>query len=368
MSRATRAQLMSRCLALTAIAWCTATLVATPAESGTAGHARAEAKVPHWKVWLCRPGQRLDYCNADLEVTLVNADGSRQTAMESNLTERPIDCFYAYPTVSGANANLTIDQPEKQVAVIQASRFGQVCRVFAPLYRQGGDGQAYHDLAAAWHDYLAHYNHGRGVVLVGHSQGSFVLADLIRAEIERAPSVRKRLVSAILLGGNITVRKGSDTGGSFRRLPACRAKKQSGCVVAYSTWGRTPPKDASFERVANGRQQVLCVNPAAPAGGRAPITPVFPWFAPQGIITSPLVPQVETLWVGFPDLYTARCVRNGSRAWLLVESVARPADPREFVREIAGPSWGLHVADMNIALHELVDLVRAQGKTWAASR
>ena len=32
----------------------------------------------------------------------------------------------------------------------------------------------YRDIRAAWHDYLAHYNDGRGVVLLGHSQGSYL--------------------------------------------------------------------------------------------------------------------------------------------------------------------------------------------------
>ena len=51
----------------------------------------------------------------------------------------PIDCFYVYPTVSeqeGPNANLEIEPQEKQIAIDQASRFSQSCRVFAPMYRQ----------------------------------------------------------------------------------------------------------------------------------------------------------------------------------------------------------------------------------------
>ena len=37
----------------------------------------------------------------------------------------------------------------------------------------------YDDVVDAWNYYLAHENHGRGVVLVGHSQGSGVLTGLI---------------------------------------------------------------------------------------------------------------------------------------------------------------------------------------------
>ncbi len=37
--------------------------------------------------------------------------------------------------------------------------------------RHGGD----RDVKAAWNDYLARDNKGRGVVLIGHSQGSLIL-------------------------------------------------------------------------------------------------------------------------------------------------------------------------------------------------
>ena len=36
----------------------------------------------------------------------------------------------------GPNADLTIEPQETQIAIDQASRFSQVCRVFAPMYKQ----------------------------------------------------------------------------------------------------------------------------------------------------------------------------------------------------------------------------------------
>ena len=44
-----------------------------------------------------------------------------------------------YPTVSGqptGNANLQIDPEENSIALYQAARYSQYCRVFAPMYRQ----------------------------------------------------------------------------------------------------------------------------------------------------------------------------------------------------------------------------------------
>src|SRR5919198_314336 len=100
-----------------------------------------------------------------------------------------IDCFYVYPTVSDqkqAVATRAIDPQERSIALYQAARYSRVCRVFAPMYRQltlQGIAQprrslvgaaAYADVAQAWRTYLKHDNRGRGIVLIGHSQGTFV--------------------------------------------------------------------------------------------------------------------------------------------------------------------------------------------------
>ena len=156
---------------------------------------------------------------------------------------QPVDCFYLYPSIPGNTTNMKIDETEKRVAIIQAARFGQACRVFAPMYRQSPNETAYADSLAAWRDYLAHYNKGRGFVLIGHSQGAYILQRLISEQIEGSPALRKLLVSAILLGSSVTVKKGSDTGGTFRRHPGLpQGGRRRGCVVAYSSWDRTPPK------------------------------------------------------------------------------------------------------------------------------
>ena len=98
----------------------------------------------------------------------------------------------------------------------------------------------------AWRDYLANHNRGRGVVLIGHSQGTFHLRKLIAEEIEPKPAESARLISGLLIGGNVLVKKGSTTGGDFQRTPACTGSTQTGCVVAYSTYNRTPPDNTRF--------------------------------------------------------------------------------------------------------------------------
>src|SRR5262245_22336862 len=183
------------------------------------------------ETWLCRPGLTEDLCAIDLTTTVVTADGKLTREAFSANPKAPIDCFYVYPTISldaGGNSDMTIGAEERAVIRAQFARFGSVCRTFAPLYRQvtltalraatagkpmaSDRALAYNDVADAWRFYLEHDNGGRGVVLVGHSQGSGVLMQLIREEIDGEP-VQARVLSALLMGANVAVPRGQDVGG-----------------------------------------------------------------------------------------------------------------------------------------------------------
>src|SRR5579864_7353756 len=89
------------------------------------------------------------------------------------------------------------------------------------------------DVRDAWRYYLEHDNKGRGFVLIGHLQGSFVLAELIRQEIDGKP-VQSRLVSAMLLGTTVAVPRGKDVGGSFEHIPLSHSAVATGCVITYA--------------------------------------------------------------------------------------------------------------------------------------
>ena len=223
--------------------------------------------------WLCKPGMKGDPCTPSLRTTVFSNTGSKLRVENVKAAKAPkIDCFYVYPTVSdqpGQNANLTVDPVERSIALYQAARYSQVCRVFAPMYRQGTIGGlggggiaaaykiAYADVLAAWKDYLAHFNHGRPFVLIGHSQGTFHLRKLLSQQIDPKPALRKRLISAILLGGNVLVKKGKDVGGDFKHVPACRSDTQLGCVVAFSSFDQVPPADSKFGRRNGGAPGAL---------------------------------------------------------------------------------------------------------------
>ncbi len=112
---------------------------------------------------------------------------------------------------------------EHNVVRAQFARFGSQCKQYAPLYRQitlkalraatAGGGVvpdrklAYDDVLAAWNYYLKNDNKGRGVVLIGHSQGSGMLTQLIKSEIDGKP-IQSQVISALLLGTNIARAQG----------------------------------------------------------------------------------------------------------------------------------------------------------------
>jgi hypothetical protein len=343
-------------------------------------------------VWLCRPGIAANPCTANLRTTVVAADGSTSIQPARPAANPAFDCFYAYPTVSTQptqNSNLAVQPSETAAAVQQASRFSQVCRVWAPMYRQrtlaslarGLGGQqtstniAYASLLAGWRDYLAHYNDKRPLVFIGHSQGAAMLIRLIQTQIDPNPTLRRRLVSAIILGGNVTVPDGADVGGSFKHIPTCGSASQTGCVLAYSSFPSQPPANSVFGRPGQGVSlqsnqttktgvHVVCVNPASLAGGSGSLEPYFNLTAQQRAAGG-----VKTPWVEYPVLYSASCQSAGGATWLQVDDVGTASDQRPRITETLGPTWGFHLYDVNVALGNLVGDVRSEEQAYqAASR
>ena len=345
-------------------------------------------------VWLCKPGLAANPCTPSLRTTLISTAGTPIGVRNVRPVRNPkIDCFYVYPTVSDQKtpqATLRIDPEQRSTALYQAARYSQECRVYAPMYRQitlqglppattvttAMVESAYADVRNAWREYLRRENHGRGVVLIGHSQGTFMLRRLVAEEVDPKPAIRKQLVAALLLGGNVLVKRGTDAGGDFKNVRACRSRTQTGCVVAFSTFNQTPPADAIFGRVGKWLpgldlpvrpgSQVLCTNPAALGGGTGTLDTIYPSapFAPGTVIGAATLivgtptPKVTTPWIERRGGYTARCSTAAGANALVISGapVLRPSPDA---------TWGLHLVDANIALGNLVDLVKAQAAAYA---
>jgi hypothetical protein len=240
--------------------------------------------------------------------------------------------------------------------------------IYGIFNSKGADASkiAYADVVKAWDDYLARYNHGRGVVLIGHSQGAFILKRLLARQIETKAAVRDRVVSAILLGGNVTVPNGKDVGGDLQRVPACHTDRDVGCVMAYSSFDHPPPIKSLFGRSRRAGYHVLCTNPAALGGGSAPLDAYFPAHQLGGVINFTSNPLASTAWVRYPDLLTGECKSEGGADVLQVTDVRKSPDERLVLRDSLGPTWGLHIYDANVALGNLVDVVKSEAAAYAS--
>ena len=219
--------------------------------------------------WLCLPG-RQDACGRPLPTTPLNPNGYGAPGEAGPAADPPIDCFYVYPTVSrdaGANADTNVGPEEMEVVRQQIARFGSVCRIYAPVYRQvtlaalrkmlagedpGSNRElAYADVRAAWQRYIDHDNQGRGVVLIGHDQGAGILTRLIAAEID-GKEAAEWLVAAILPGTGVEVSSTGSVGGSFAKIPQCRDASSTACVIAWSSFraNQPPPPDSLFGKLS----------------------------------------------------------------------------------------------------------------------
>jgi hypothetical protein len=347
--------------------------------------------------WLCRPGLASNPCLSSEEATVELANGHSFIQHAKPAARPPIDCFYVYPTVSSQftiNADEAIEPEEDAIAESQASRFSQDCNVYAPIYPQltipaingflgevkpEDEVKAYIGVVSAFEEYLARYNHGRGFELIGHSQGSAMLEQLIKEVIEPNPALRKRLVGAIVLGGQVIVPEGANAGGTFKNVPGCTFIGQPGCVIAYSSFLEEPPANALFGRptsILGGslpeveHPQVLCVNPTVPVQGpyAGRSLSYYPTFNAYGGhfpgLLGPYVqaPKAPTPWVATPGQYAARCEARNGASWLQLT----PTDPQDARTETVlantlGPTWGQHLVDVNAQLGNLVFDVRSQG-------
>lgn len=347
--------------------------------------------------WLCLPG-RHDACARPMRTTALNANGYGSTGEVLPAADPPADCFYVYPTVSrdpAPNSDMIPGVEEMGVATLQFARFATVCRPFAPLYRQvtltalrelgvGGapeiDGElAYDDARDAWRDYLAHRTSGRPFVLIGDSQGSVVLARLLREEIEGKPAAA-HMLSAILLGYNVEVPEAKTVGGTFKSTPVCTRVGETGCVVTYVSFpaDAPPPAGSLFGRAATPGMTIACTNPATLAAGPAPMDSY--WYAgplPLPDFDTPITWSTTgappTPFLRTEGLVRATCVHRGAVGYLSVQVDHGAGDVR--TDKIPGriyeagrmlPEWGLHAADINIGMGNLMTLIEAQEAAWAA--
>jgi hypothetical protein len=232
---------------------------------------------------------------------------------------------------------------------------------------------------AAWRNYIRTRNGGRPFVLIGHSQGSLMLQQLIAGEIEKDPALAARMKLAIIPGFNVLVPQGKLVGGTFKKTPLCSRPGQTGCVMAWSSFREknAPPPGAMFGYADQPGMTVGCVNPALP-GSRDWVKLDSYWFTrstlsvPGGPIQWSTEGQPSTPYVRTEGLASAKCVNEGPRGYLSIRTNHSPG--QKWTDRIGGevsvfgmflPGWGMHLADMSEAEG---DLIREVGEISARSR
>jgi len=202
------------------------------------------------------------------------------------LQDAPADVFFIHPTTYNGgrhwNAPLGVAAADKLLTTVMlpnyAGGFAKAGRIFAPHYRQANlyahltvreDGRearafAYNDVATAFRLYMAKYNRGRPLIIVGVEQGGFIAQRLVRDEAAQNPALMKRLVGVYLIGVAVP----SD----FAAVPPCTAKDQAGCFVGYLAHAQGEPNRIEEQLrhavVWRGDQaelfqgsQPVCINP-----------------------------------------------------------------------------------------------------------
>ena len=320
--------------------------------------------------WVCRPGADIP-CTTGLDAQVLNADGTTEAQPFTPAADPLIDCFYVYPTVSQEQtpyADLT-DSPEIQaVTREQVGRLSSRCRVFAPIYRQetsyGLNHNAPHsddpmlDVQGAWTYYLQNDNQGRGVVIVGHSQGTILLQQLIANGID-GTATQALLVSAFLAGDpSLGVPPGASVGGTFAHIPTCAAAAQTGCVYV---WGSYLAGDTSAPPLFGGARNdglvSACVNPAAPGGG-------------SGMLKFYYAGNNPPAWVEALGQVTGACqADSGGANTFVVTVLAGPFSAQNTnilkAAEVA-PGWGVHPLDISLVQGNILDVLDAEIATWQA--
>ena len=179
-------------------------------------------------IWLCKPGHEPDPCTPGLSTTVYSP------------TLQPLRVTIPAPSGRGSTASTSIRRcPIRRRRVEPADRSRAaldravpggavlpVCRVFAPMYRQvtvtaldSGNTESPAQLKVPLDDVTrgvqalpAQIQPRPPVRVIGHSQGSFLLDQVLR-ERGRRTAGSTPMLSAILLGANVTVAGGSDSGG-----------------------------------------------------------------------------------------------------------------------------------------------------------
>ena len=272
---------------------------------------------------------------------------------------------------------------------------------------------AFADVATAFETYLAYWNDGRPLVILGHSQGAqhatyllhqYFDGDTIATNMagsRRTSELRARLVLALPVGFRLFAAHGETAGGSLADIPACTAVDETGCLIHYRSYSEGY---ADFGNVADfyidkvlaaegyihrafalGDDALICVNPATTVADN-----VDDFFDVDG----DAIPSADdirvlssTRFLGavaaqsddadgrqyYERYYSATCRDASHGDSYLAIGIHRCAneqtclkDPIPLNGRIALGGLGLHLWDFTLAMGDLVEQVRQRTNIFLA--
>ena len=256
------------------------------------------------------------------------------------------DVFYLHPTtyfwrfnwvagIHGWLSDLIVDTTLRN----QASIFNVTGRIYAPHYRQltlagfehpeemeKGLEVAYSDVRRAFQYFLDHWNEGRPLFLVGHSQGSRLLLRLLD-EFFTGPPLRDRLVATYPVGTRAV--RGPEFAVSGD-LPICSEPGQTGCLVSWRTFATGSPEGPQAREHRGRDPRVACVNPLTWKASE----PEAPPSANRGSIPMSIfsLPKPE------PGMIGAQCADGA--LWI--------NPPSKWSYDLFAPEGDFHAEDFNL--------------------
>lgn len=231
-----------------------------------------------------------------------------------NPDEFSIDVIWVYPTVLYDQSEWLMNITRKDLVAgalesvdTEALVFAGQANLYVPLYRQmnlagfdlpeeQGDhliSYGENDVRRALRYYFQHHNNGRPFIVAGHSQGSYVLTQLIVNHWGKL-GVEDQLIAGYLIGWSITNEDLEDNAA----IKICDAPAETGCFIAYNSVA--PGKQSEAPMILKG---ATVVNPLTWTRE--------PTLAPSSLNSGSTFFDKKGIWQTYPGFASAQIVDEG---------------------------------------------------------
>ncbi|HDS1150414.1 TPA: DUF3089 domain-containing protein [Pluralibacter gergoviae] len=326
--------------------------------------------------WLCLPDKE-GICSRDIKI-IDSKTGSSYIQKKEDV-DTGVDCFYIYPTASMDKTLMSDLLPgefeEKMWALEKINYLKNTCRIYTPMYRQitvpslvqsmkdsndmsppvWNDKTQVNDVQDAFDYYLKHFNKGRKIVIISHSQGSTIAKKLISLSIEGKP-VQKNILYIFLAGNTQLGNYKSTPYGDFKSIKTCKSVKDTGCVIAWSSYIKDSSDAKEDKKVMGGADEgmiPLCVSPSQIDGSHY----LNSLFIDKGTIAD----NKEATFYHYTSAIKAKCVHKDRFNYLELDIVdqKRAQLLEDYLsRDKLAAGWGAHNHDIGLVLGNIDKIIK----------